>query len=138
MDYKKKLKSRLNIAIIYMVLGVILIAAAFITKTDNEFISAFALMMIIMGLVRIRNYLIITKNEDTIKKHQIAQTDERNVSIIQKARSSAFSIYFLILGMAVIVLSFLRMHDEAKQIGYCVCLLAVIYWICYFIHQKKS
>ncbi len=138
MDYKKKLKSRLNIAITYIVLGVMFIVGTFITKTENDFISTFGFMMIIMGLVRIRNYRMITKDEDTIRKQQIIETDERNISIINKAKSAAFAVYILILGVAVIVLSFMGMHESAKWVAYSVCLLVVIYWICYFIYQKKS
>ena len=138
MDYKKKLRSRLNIAITYIVLGVMFIVGTFITKTENDFISTFGFMMILMGLVRIRNYRIITKDEDTIRKQQIIETDERNISIVHKAKSVAFAVYTFILGAAVIVLSFIGMHEVAKWVAYSVCLLVVIYWICYFIYQKKS
>ena len=138
MDYKKKLKSRLNIAIIYISLGIMMIVGTFITKIDNDFISSFGFVMVVMGLVRIRNYRLITKDEDTIRKQQIIETDERTVSIIHKAKSAAFSIYILILGIAVIALSFFSLHEAAKWIAYSVCLLIVIYWICYWIYQKKS
>ena len=138
MDYKKKLKSRLNIAIIYVVFGVVMIASTFITKTDNSFISSFGFAMVIMGMIRIRNYRIITKDETTIRKQQIIETDERNISIVHKAKSAAFAVYTFILGAAVIVLSFIGMHEVAKWVAYSVCLLVIIYWICYFIYQKKS
>ena len=114
MDYKKKLRSRLNIAITYIVLGVIFIVGTFITKTENDFISTFGFMMILMGLVRIRNYRMITKDEDTIRKQQIIETDERNISIIHKAKSAAFAVYTFILGVAVIVLSFIRASRSSK------------------------
>ena len=115
-----------------------MISSTFITKTENDFISSFGFVMVIMGIVRIRNYRMITKDEDTIRKQQIIETDERNLSIMHKAKSAAFSSYIFILGIAVIVLSFLSMHEAAKWIAYSVCLLIVIYWICYFIYQKKS
>ena len=138
MDYKEKLKQRLYIAIIYIALGVMMIAGTFAIKTDNDFISTFGFAIIIMGIVRIRNYRIITKDEDTIRKQQIIETDERNISIVHKAKSVAFAVYTFILGAAVIVLSFIGMHEVAKWVAYSVCLLVVIYWICYFIYQKKS
>ena len=62
MEYKKKLKQRLYIAIIYIALGVMMITGIFVIKTDNDFISSFGFAMIIMGIVRIRNYFLITKN----------------------------------------------------------------------------
>ena len=138
MDYKKKLKVRLSIAIIYIILGIVMIASTFIMKTNNSFISSFGFAMVIMGIVRIRNYCIITKNEETIKKQQIIETDERNVSIMQKAKSAAFNVYALTLGVAVIVLSLFNMHDIAKYIAYSVCSLVIIYWVCYWIYQKNS
>lgn len=138
MNYKNKLKSRLYVAIIYIALGLIMIAGAFVMDMENDFVSSFGLLMIVMGIVRIRNYFIITRNEASIRKQEIAETDERNLSIINKAKSVTFSIYILISGIAVIVLSLLDMRDIAKWISYSICLLLVIYWISYWIIRKKS
>ncbi len=138
MDYKKRLKIRLNTAIIYIILGIVMIAGTFVTKTDNDFLSSFGFALVIMGLVRVRNYCMITKNEDTIKRRQIIETDERNISIIHKARSLTFSIYVFLSSVAVIILSFLSLHEVARWIAFSVCLLVLIYWICYFVYQKKS
>lgn len=138
MNYKNKLKSRLYVAIIYIALGLIMIAGAFVMDIENDFVSSFGLLMIVMGIVRIRNYFIITRNEASIRKQEIAETDERNLSIINKAKSVTFSIYILISGIAVIVLSLLDMRDIAKWISYSICLLVVIYWISYWIIRKKS
>lgn len=138
MDYKKKLKLRLYIAIIYIALGVTMIVGTFAVKTENEFISAFGFAMAIMGIVRRRNYFIITKNEETIRKQEIIETDERNLSIQNKAKSAAFYIYTLSSCTAVIILSFLNMHEAAKWVSCSVLLLVAIYWICYLVYQKKS
>lgn len=138
MDFKKKLKSRLYFAIGCIALGIVMVAVTFIIKTDNSYTSAFGLAMIVMGLVRVRNYRMITKDEETIKKQQIIETDERNLSILNKARSTAFVIYLSLMCIFVIVLSLLNMHEVAKWIEYSVCLLLVIHWICYLVYQKRS
>lgn len=137
MNYREKIKTRLYIAIIYIGLGVIMIVGAFTAKPDNEFISAFGLAMMIMGITRIRNYMLITRNENTLRSQETKETDERNLFIQNKAKSTTFSLYFLIAGTAVIILSLFNMHEIAKWIAYSVLLLAVIYWICYWIYQKK-
>lgn len=137
MDYKKKLKSRLYIAIVCIAIGVMMIAGTFITKTDNSFISSFGFTMVIVGIVRIRNYFMITQNEETIRKQQIIETDERTVLIAHKARSAAFLIYCLVLSAAVTILSLFNMHEIASWIAYSVLLLVAIYWICYLVYQKK-
>ena len=138
MDFKKKLKTRLYIAIIYIALGVMMIVGVFASESDNDFISALGFAVAMVGLARIIQYLIITKNEDSIRKQKVNETDERNVSIIHKAKSTTFTIYITLMCTAVIILSLFNMHDIAKYIAYPVCLLVVIYWLCYFIYQKRS
>ena len=85
MDFKKKLKTRLYTAISYIVIGIVMIIVSNILKTDNDFLSSFGLALSVCGVVRIRNYFIITKNDETIRKQEIAETDERNISISNKA-----------------------------------------------------
>ena len=138
MDYKQKLKSRLYVASIYIALGILMICGTFVVKTENDFISSFGFVMVIMGLVRIRNYRMITKSEETIRKQEIIETDERNVMIAHKAKSTAFSVYALLLSTVVICLSLFNMREEAKWIAYSVLLLVAIYWVCYLVYQKKS
>lgn len=137
MEFKKKLKTRLYTAIIYVVLGLLMIISSFIFKDANSFVSSFGFALFIVGIVRLRNYFIITKSEESIKKQEIAETDERNLSILHKARSTTFSIYVLIMSLAVIVLSFLGFHTVAMWISLSIWLLIAIYWICYFIYRKK-
>ena len=115
-----------------------MIAASFIMKPDNEFISSFGIALAVVGLVRLRNYVIITRSEERIKKQEILETDERNIFIVNKARSVSFIVYTLLLCVAVIVLSFLNMHQIAMWISLSVFLLIAVYWISYFIIRKKS
>ena len=137
MDFRKKLKLRLITAIIYAVVGVLIIIGVVIAKPDNAFISSFGVALAVMGIARLRNYFLITRNEETLRKQEITETDERNLSIVNKARSAAFYIYFMLSGVTVIVLSFLGLHEAAKWIACSVMLLAVIYWICYLVYRKK-
>ncbi|MBE5821287.1 MAG: hypothetical protein E7311_01700 [Clostridiales bacterium] len=137
MNFKKKLKSRLNIGVIYIIIGLLLISSTFIINTENYFISSFGFTLVVLGIVRIRNYYLITRNEENIRKQEIAETDERNISIINKSKSTTLSIYILLLCITVIILSFFNLHDIASYLAYSVLLFVVIYWICYFIYQKK-
>lgn len=138
MEFRKKLKSRFYTAVIYVIFGICVLIATFLFDSDNDFTSSFAFAMIIIGVVRIRNYFLITKNEDTIKKQQIIETDERNILIRYKAKSAAFSVYILLSSIAVCVLSFLNMHEIEKWIALSAFFLIFIYWIFYWIYQKKS
>ena len=137
MEFKKKLKVRLYVGVAYIAVGILMIIGAIVTKTENSFLSSLGLVAAVMGLVRIRNYRIITKDEQSIRKQEIAETDERNLVIWNKARSAAFSAYLFLSGAAVIVLSLFEMHDAAKWISLSVLTLVAVYWICYWIYRKK-
>lgn len=138
MDFKKKLKIRLFVAIGYIVLGLVMIVAFNIIDTENDFLSSFGFALIVVGVVRIRNYRIITKTEETITKYQIAETDERNIAIANKAKSISFIIYVILASVAVIVLGILNKTQLAGILSATICVLVIIYWISYWIINKKS
>ncbi|MEE1075818.1 MAG: DUF6442 family protein [Acutalibacteraceae bacterium] len=138
MDFKKKLKIRLFFAIGYIALGLIMIALFNIIKTENTFLSSFGFALIIVGIAKVRNYFLITKNDETLKKQQIAENDERNISIANKAKSISFIIYIILVCVSIIVLNLLNQVKLATILSVSVCVLVLIYWISYWIISKKS
>lgn len=137
MDFKKKLKMRLYLAIAYMVIGILTIIVANITKTDNEFLYPFGTSLLFFGIARTRIYFKNTKDEKTIRSLEIRETDERNVEIINKAKSMTFNLSIIIAGIAVIVLQLIGMNKESLFFAYGVCFLTFLYWLCYMIIRKK-
>ena len=135
MDFRKRMKIRLWTNIIYILLGIAMIVVGFITKTENEFVSSFGLTLTVVGLALIKKNIITS--EEKLKRREIAENDERNIAIVNKARSWAFSFYVILGCLAVIVLSLLSFHDIAGWISVGVFSLIAIYWICYFIVRKK-
>lgn len=138
MDFKKKLKIRLFLAIGYIILGLAMIVIFNIIKTENTFLSSFGLALTVVGIAKTRNYFLITKNEETLKKQQIAENDERNIAIANKAKSVSFVIYIIIVCSSVTVLYLLNHTALANILSASVCALVAIYWISYWIINKKS
>lgn len=138
MNFRKKLKIRLWVAISYIILGAGMIAGGIITRAENNFVSSFGFALLVIGIVRIRNHLIITRSEERIRKQEILESDERNISIANRAKSITFSVYTLLLCLAVIILSFLKLHEIAMWLSASVFVLLFVYWISYFIIRKKS
>ncbi len=138
MDYKKKLKMRLFFGIGYIVLGLALILTFCFIATESDYLSSFGFALIVVGAVRVRNYFLINKNEETLKKHEIAETDERNIAIANKAKSIAFIIYIIAMGISIIVLQILHKSELASVLSGTMCFLILVYWISYFIIRKKS
>ena len=135
MDFKKRMKIRLWSNIIYILLGIAMIVVGFVTKTENEFVSSFGLTLTVVGLVLIRRNIVTS--EEKLKRREIAENDERNIAIVNKARSWAFSFYVILGCLAVIVLSLLSLHDIASWISVGVFSLIAIYWICYFVVRRR-
>lgn len=138
MDFRKKLKIRLSVAIGYIILGLAMIVAFNIIKTENNFLSSFGFALTVIGIVHIRKYIMITKNEETITKRQIAETDERNISIANKAKSISFIIYVILACVSVIVLELFNKTQLAMILSGTICVLILIYWISYWIISKNS
>jgi VIT1/CCC1 family predicted Fe2+/Mn2+ transporter len=137
-NFRKKLKTRLYTGIAYIILGIAMTAVSIICKIENQFISSLGLALAVIGIVRIRNYFIITKDDESVRRREIAETDERNVSIANKARGAAFILYIFIVSLFVIVMGIIDKSEIALWASYSVALLVAIYWICYIVYQKKS
>ena len=138
MDFRRKLKIRLYVAIAYVILGIALIVTFNIIKTENDFLSSFGLALVVIGIVHIRRYFLITKNEETIKRRQIAETDERSIAIADKAKSIAFIVYVVLAAVAIIVLELLEYSLLSMVLSLTIGLLVAVYWIAYWIMYKKS
>ena len=136
MDYKKKLKTRLCYAIGYMVVGVALILLQLTGSVDNEMSSCFGAAFTVC-VVRVIQYIRLINNKDRMEQREIAEKDERNIMLWEKARSITFGIYVMLAGTAIMVLYAIHMEFVGQIIAYALCTLVVIYWICYIMVKRK-
>ena len=137
MDFEKKLKSRLIISISYISIGVLFIILYSAGVIKNEYIMSFSVALTIMGVLKVLQYKQITKNKETIQKRRIMETDDRNISIIHKAKSAAFGWYVLIGCAMVIIFEVIGKRELSNIIALNVCALIILYWINYFVYRKK-
>ncbi len=135
MDFKKKLKIRLYVAISYIIFGILLITAAWLA--DYEILSSLGIAFVVMGLARIRQYRFITRDEEALHRREIAETDERNLKIYNQARSLAFLVYVNLCGFGIIALFILNLRSYAELLSYNLIAIVAIYWVCYYIMRKK-
>jgi len=135
-DYKKKLKTRLNTAIIMISVGIIFTVSSIFA--DSEMASTFGAVFLVMGIARVVQYKRLLNDPEEMRRREIVEKDERNVMLWTKARSLAFVIYIIALGIAVIVLQLMEMTQAANIVSWCLMGFVVIYWICYFIIVKKN
>ncbi|MBO5366627.1 MAG: hypothetical protein J6A39_08415 [Peptococcaceae bacterium] len=137
MDFEKKLKQRLLTARIFLVAGPILMAVSIWKGLDNEFFFAWGTALLVIGIVRLRQYRKVMASPEAMRAQEIAETDERNIMLSSRAKSWAFGLYVLICGTAVIVLEFMNQVQIATALAFSVCALLVLYWICYHMLKRK-
>lgn len=137
MEYKQRLKIRLYTSVIYTIIGIILIVLSALGPLQNEILSSFGAVCSVLGAVKIVRYFRITKNENLLRACETAETDERNIMIMTKARSISFTAFMLLAAISVIVLLLLNQQLAAEIIAFTNCGLLITYRICYFILSKK-
>lgn len=138
MDFKKKLKTRLYWGISKIILGVLIIVGANVLWQNIEGLWGIGLGLTVAGVVNLRNYFLITKNEETIKKQQIAESDERFIAIAHKAASITFSVYTTVSAITIIALVVMDRGTLAVPIGCSAIFLILIYRISYVIISKLN
>lgn len=137
MEFEKKMKKRVYTAYLFIAFGVVLAAVAVWKQLDNEFFFAYGAALLIIGLVRMRQYRKQMASPEAMRTQEIAETDERNIMLSSKAKSWAFGLYVIICGTAVIVLEFMNQVQIATALALSVCALMVLYWICYYVIRSK-
>ncbi len=110
----------------------------FLVKMENSFLFSFGFALFVVGVANLRKYARMTKNEETLRKYEIAESDERIIQIIGKARGVAFALYVITACVLSTVLHILEKTMLATFLGGSVCFLIFVYWIAYFIISKKS
>lgn len=137
MDFRKKLKIRLYIGIFYIIFGIAMIALSLIKQGDNGYFSTLGLVFAVFGIKRIRRYFVITKSNESIKKKEIAETDERYIMLSQKSATLSFTISSILGAIAIFVLHLLDMSLYAGIVAYVICGYILIQVVCYFVLARK-
>ena len=101
------------------------------------FFFAWGTALMVIGIVRLRQYRKLMASPEAMRAQEVAETDERNVMLANKAKSYAFFWYVLICSVAVIVLEFMNQVQIATSLAFSVCFLILLYWVCYYVLRRK-
>ena len=131
-----KFDRRIISNILYIVLGVFLLGLSIAGILDN-FWSGMGGALISMGVIRIVHSFRFRNDETYREEKQIEATDERNQFLRTKAWSWAAYIFVLIVSVSSIALKLLGQDLLSIAAGCAVCILFVLYWLCYMVLKKK-
>ena len=73
MDFKKKMRQRLIIAISYIAVGFALILADTVKEFENSFFVSFGIALVVMGILRLFRYRKITRDTQAMRKQELAE-----------------------------------------------------------------
>ena len=122
----------------YMLTGIILAILYYCNVIKQEYLITLGVTIFAIGALGLIKYKKITKNKEAIEARRIMETDERNIAIMHKAKSAAFGIYICITGILVVIFELTGKTERASDLAWNICSLVALYWICYFVYNKKT
>ena len=137
MKFKSKTMTRIVLMLMYVVIGAVMWAVGTFGANPNDTISSMGIAMAVCGAIMAVRNIIVIRDPEKLQKRETAETDERNVMLMQKSRSLAFAIYIMAAAVAIIVMICTGMESEARIVAVTVCSLVVIYLISYLIMKIK-
>ena len=127
---------RIVACIIYIILGVALMVLGMLKVVDS-FWSGMGGALIAVGVVRMIHILRYHNDESYRENMEIETKDERNQFIRNKAWAWAGYLFVLIAAISTIVLKLLGQDLLSIAAGFVVCVLVLLYWVCYLVLKKK-
>ena len=127
---------RIVSCIIYIVFGVILLVLGILEIVDS-FWSGMGGALIAVGVVRMIHILRYHYDESYHENMEIEMKDERSHFIRNKAWAWAGYLFVLIAAISTIVLKVLGQNLLSIAAGFAVCILMLLYWVCYLVLKKK-
>ena len=127
---------RIVACIVYIVLGVALMVLGMLEIADS-FWSGMGGALIAVGIVRTIHILRYSKDASYRENMEIEAKDERNQFIRNKAWAWAGYLFVLIAAISTIVLKLLGQDLLSIAAGFAVCILVLLYWVCYLVLKKK-
>ena len=121
---------------IWLLLGLILTVLCCV-KTLNEFWSGIGSALTVIGVVRLLRGYRLSKSDTYREKREVAQTDERFHFIRNKAWAWAGYLFIIICSLSTIIFKLLGKDLLCTVLGGAVCLMLVLFWVCFFILKKK-
>ena len=131
-DYNK----RIFISLFWVVLGVILIALEIMGKID-DFWSGMGAGFIRVRIVKIIRYARYKKDDSYKERVDTANRDERNLFIANKAWAWSGYLFVMITAVAALALRIAGENVLSMAASGALCLMLVLYWVCYLILSKK-
>ncbi len=136
MKFKNKIKFRICLNAAYILIGAAIMIVSRI-GIMNDSMSAFGLVFAVCGLTQLIRNVRIISSPHAMSEREVREKDERNIMLVEKARSYTFGIFTLCAGIAIIILYAMEQMFAGQIIAYALCANLFIYIICYAILKRQ-
>ena len=127
---------RMIASICYVVLGAVLLALGIMEVVD-EFWSGMGGALIVVGILQVVRFFRYRNSEEYRERAEIANKDERNQFIRNKAWAWSGYLFVLISAVATIALKIAGQDTLSFAASMALCLLLVLYWVSFLVLSKK-
>ena len=131
-----KQERRIVAYILYLVLGVALLVLGTLEVVDS-FWSGMGGALIAMGVLRLVRFLRYRADAAYREKWDVEAQDERNHFVRNKAWAWAGYLFVMIAAVCTIVCRVIGQELLSVAASFAVCILVVLYWLCYLVLRKK-
>lgn len=130
------MSKRIYMSVFWVALGGVLVALG-LTQQIEEFWGGMGFALVIIGLLQIVRFVRYQRNADYREKVDVENKDERNRFLANKAWAWAGYWFVLICAVGTIVFKLLGREDLMMFSSGVVCLMLVLYWVCYAVLKRK-
>ncbi len=129
-------KKDIVFGVLWLLLGLVLTVLCCL-ETLDEYWSGMGSALMVVGIVRLLRSYRLGRSETYREKREVAETDERLHFIRNKAWAWAGYLFIIICALSTIVFKLLGQDLLCMVFGGAVCLMLVLFWVCFFILKKK-
>jgi len=130
------MNKRIYMSVFWVVLGGVLIALE-LTGRIEEYWGSMGVALMVVGLIQIVRIARYQRDADYREAVDVQNNDERNRFLANKAWAWAGYWFMLICAVGTIVFKLLGREDLMMLSSGAVCLMLVLYWLCYLVLKRK-
>lgn len=131
-----KIEKRFYLNIFYVVIGAALIICGVLDIVDS-FWSGMGGALIGVGAIRMIQFVKFRKDPEYREKIETETKDERNKFISLNAWAWSGYVFVMLNAIGTIAFKIAGNDLLSQYCSYMVCIVLVLYWVCYLILRKK-
>lgn len=129
-------RKRMIASVCWIVIGAALMAAGY-TGLIDDYWHGMGTALFVVGVFQMIRWIRYYKDQNYREKIDVEARDERNRFISSKAWAWAGYLYVLIGAAASIAFKLAGNDLMTKASAMSVCLIMVLYWLCYIVLRRK-